>query len=261
MFGQHLAKPPLHRRGKRPRSPAEHRHRLTPNAARVLVRMGACPGSADQLIGGSPSDRNQVMRRILSLTQWIYRRACLETPAPAGDLTRPLADGLARAIMGSRARSPHARALASAHLAQDVCRRSVPASNRRCARCPAQHCAASVQRAVAGDGVRTWRDHDRVAAAGTDRNVTANAGTRQGHGPGPGARQPWCRAADAVKVTGQGALGGRLPGARRREARQAYGSQGQAQGDSHFPWTRCACRRFQEHPGQPATGGYFPTGL
>ena len=92
-----------------------------------------------------------------------------------------------------------------------------PASHRRCPRCPARHCAAFEQRAAAGNGVRTWRDHDRVAAAGADRNVTANAGTRQGHGPGPRARQPRCRAADAVEVTGQGALGGRLPGARDRE--------------------------------------------
>ena len=146
-------------------------------------------------------------------------------------------------------RSSHAGPPASAHLAQDICRRTVPASHRHCPRCLARHCAAFVQRAMAGNGVRAWRDHDRVAAAGADGNVTANAGTRHDHGPGPGARQPWCRAANAVQVTGQGAPGGRLPVAR-RQARQAHGSQEHTQEGPHFPWTKCACHRFHEHLGK-----------
>src|SRR5579859_259456 len=57
MLSQHLAEVLLNWRGECPGSPTEDRHRPTPNTARLLVRMGAYPRPADQLAGGSPSDR------------------------------------------------------------------------------------------------------------------------------------------------------------------------------------------------------------
>jgi hypothetical protein len=141
-----------------------------------------------------------------------------------------------RLISGIVMRSSYAGSQRLPHLAQDVCFGAVSAGHRRYLRCLAQPCAASVERAAARNGVTPGRDHDRVAATGADGNVTVNAGTGQGHGPRPRARRPRCRAANAVQVTSQGAIGGDLPRARRREPGQAHSSQGQAdQGDSHVP--------------------------
>ena len=130
-----------------------------------------------------------------------------------------------------------------AHLAQHICLCGVPAGHHRYPRCLAQPCAAPVERAVADQGVPACRDRYRVGSTRADGNITVNAGAGHGHGPRPRTRQPWCRAADSIQVTSQGAIGGVLRRARRREPGQEHSSQGQAdQGDSHAPWTKRTCR-------------------
>ena len=142
---------------------------------------------------------------------------------------------------GSSGRSPAGRTLA--HLAQDICLCGAPAGHHRYPRCLAQPCAAPVARAVADQGVPACRDLYRVGSTRADENITVNAGARHGHGPRPRTRQPRCRAADSIQVTSQGAIGGVLRRARRREPGQEHSSQGQTdQGDSHSPWTKRACR-------------------
>ena len=107
----------------------------------------------------------------------------------------------------------------------------------------AQPCAAPVERAVADQGVPACRDRYRVGSTRADGDITVNAGAGHGHGPRPRTRQPRCRAADSIQVTSQGAIGGILRRARRREPGQEHSGQGQTdQGDSHFPWTKRAWR-------------------
>jgi hypothetical protein len=154
--------------------------------------------------------------------------------------------------------------LASAHLAQDVGLRGVPAGHRHDAPFPcglAQVRAAAVVRAVARDRVPACRDHDREGAIGADGNVTVTAGADQSHGPRPWPRRRRRRgrsgAAHAVQVTGHGAIGGtgtRRSRARRSEPGQAHGSQPKAdQGESHVPSTKRRCCGF------PAfAAGYAP---
>jgi hypothetical protein len=130
-----------------------------------------------------------------------------------------------------------------AHLAQHICLGGVPAGHHRYPRCLAQPCAAPVERAVADHGVPACRDRYRVGSTRADGNITVNAGARHGHGPRPRTRQPRCRPADSIQVTSQGAIGGVLRRARRREPGQEHSSQGQTdQGDSHSRWTKRACR-------------------
>jgi hypothetical protein len=123
---------------------------------------------------------------------------------------------------------PGGPARTSAHLAPDVGRCGVTAGHSGYAGRLARHSAALVLRAVADEGVPAGRDRDREGAARADRNVQVNVGPVQYHPSGPGTRQPGCRAADAVQVPGQGALGGALRRARGRERSQAQ--DGQAKG-------------------------------
>jgi hypothetical protein len=169
-----------------------------------------------------------------------------QPPAGPGAQIRVSSSVSRRLTCGIAKRFSHAGSPALRHLAQDVCFGGTPAGHRRYLRCPAQLGAATVERAVARDGVPACRDHDRVAAVGADGNVTVNAGAGHGHGPRPRPRQPRGRPANAIQVASQGASGGIVPRARRGEPGQAHSSHGQAeQADSHIPSTKRARRGFQ----------------